>query len=175
MNLPEAAPTRMLLDGQWTGGAGTFPVLNPSAGEPITHVPRASTDDVARAIDAAARAQAEWAARPPRERAEVLRRAFELTVAHQDEDALVMALEMGKTLKDAHSEETVFPGRVSRSRACRTCSAVIAGGRPRRWPRARAAASPSCVPSMMSSPPTLPGRIGRELSTGGVGSAPRRS
>ncbi|MGV9385522.1 hypothetical protein ACWDRB_57635 [Nonomuraea sp. NPDC003707] len=47
MNLPEAAPTRMLLDGQWTGGAGTFPVLNPSTGEPITHVPRASTDDIA--------------------------------------------------------------------------------------------------------------------------------
>ncbi|MFD1538700.1 NAD-dependent succinate-semialdehyde dehydrogenase [Nonomuraea guangzhouensis] len=104
MNLPEAAPTRMLLDGEWTGGAGTFPVLNPSTGEPITHVPRASPDDVARAVDAAARAQAEWAARPPRERAEVLRRAFELTVAHQDELALVMALEMGKTLKDAHSE-----------------------------------------------------------------------
>ena len=47
--------------------------------------------------------------------------------------------------------EMLLPGRVSRSRAWRICSAVIAGGRPRRWPRARAASRPSRVPSTMSS------------------------
>lgn len=45
----------------------------------------------------------------------------------------------------------MLSGRVSRSRACRTCSGVRAGGRPRRWPRAFAAARPSWVPWMMSS------------------------
>ena len=48
-------------------------------------------------------------------------------------------------------EETVLSGRVSRSREYRICSAVKAGGRPKRTPRPRAASSPSRVPSTISS------------------------
>ena len=53
-------------------------------------------------------------------------------------------------------EETVLSGRVSRSRACRICSAVMAGGRPRRRPRA--ASSPARVPSTISTRRTPPAR-----------------
>ncbi len=79
MTLPAGTPTEMFIDGKWTGGAaGSFAVLDPSTGDEITSVPRAGADDVQRAVSAAAAAQPEWAAAPPRERGEVLRRTFEL-------------------------------------------------------------------------------------------------
>jgi succinate-semialdehyde dehydrogenase/glutarate-semialdehyde dehydrogenase len=59
---------------------------------------------VANAIDAAADALPKWAATPPRERAEVLRKAFELMIEHKEDLAYLMALEMGKSLTDARGE-----------------------------------------------------------------------
>ena len=58
----------------------------------------ASAADGARALDAAAEAQADWARTPPRERGEILRRAFGLVTERADDFALVMTLEMGKPL-----------------------------------------------------------------------------
>ena len=103
--LPEGTPTQLYIDGAWRdGSAGTFDVINPSDGEVIAAVARAGEDDVTAAIDAAAAAQPDWAARPPRERGEVLRKAFELMIERKEELAFLMSLEMGKSLTDARGE-----------------------------------------------------------------------
>jgi NAD-dependent aldehyde dehydrogenases len=105
MTLPAGTPTQQFVGGQWrAGSAGSFEVLDPSTGEPICAVPRAGTDDVAAAVDAAAGALPGWAATAPRERSEVLRRTFELMTARADDLAYLMALEMGKSLTDARGE-----------------------------------------------------------------------
>ncbi len=56
------------------------------------------------ALDAAAAAQAEWATHPPRERGEILRRAYEAIVEQADDLALLMTLEMGKALAESRAE-----------------------------------------------------------------------
>jgi succinate-semialdehyde dehydrogenase/glutarate-semialdehyde dehydrogenase len=105
MTLPAGVPTQQFLGGKWVdGSAGSFEVLDPSTGAAICSVPRAGADDVTAAVSAAADALPAWAATAPRERAEVLRRAFELMVARKDDLAYLMSLEMGKSLTDARGE-----------------------------------------------------------------------
>jgi succinate-semialdehyde dehydrogenase/glutarate-semialdehyde dehydrogenase len=70
----------------------------------LVDVADASEDDAKAALDAAAAAGPEWAAYPPRERGEILRRAFEKIIASADELALLMTLEMGKPLKESKAE-----------------------------------------------------------------------
>jgi succinate-semialdehyde dehydrogenase/glutarate-semialdehyde dehydrogenase len=70
----------------------------------LVDVADASEDDAKAALDAAAAAGPEWAAHPPRERGEILRRAFEAIIANADELALLMTLEMGKPLKESKAE-----------------------------------------------------------------------
>src|SRR3954454_16255878 len=102
MTLPAGTPTQQFVGGAWRGGSkGSFDVLDPSTGAALCSVPRAGADDLADAIDAAAAAQPGWAAIAPRERAEVLRRTFELMLEHREALAYLMALEMGKSLTDA--------------------------------------------------------------------------
>ncbi|GAA4735504.1 NAD-dependent succinate-semialdehyde dehydrogenase [Phytohabitans rumicis] len=83
-----------------------FPVLNPSTGEVITDVPRAGRADLDRALAAAHAALPGWAGAAPRERGEVLRRAFELMTSRHAEIAHLISLEMGKALPDARAEVT---------------------------------------------------------------------
>jgi succinate-semialdehyde dehydrogenase / glutarate-semialdehyde dehydrogenase len=83
---------------------GRFDVIDPATGEVITTVADGSVDDGTTAVDAAAAAAAGWAATAPRERAEVLRRAFELMTARADELAHLISLENGKALVDARGE-----------------------------------------------------------------------
>jgi succinate-semialdehyde dehydrogenase/glutarate-semialdehyde dehydrogenase len=107
MSAPSGIPTELFIDGKWgPGSGGTLPVLNPSTGQVITDIARAGDDDVARAVDAAAGAQDAWAATAPRERGEVLRKAFEAMISRREEIAYVMSLEMGKSLTDARGEVT---------------------------------------------------------------------
>ncbi len=107
MTLPGGTPTELFIDGKWSGGSdGSFAVLNPSTGEPIVEVPRAGLDDLDLALSAAAAAQPGWAAVAPRERGEVLRKAFELMTSQREEIAHLMSLEMGKSLTDARGEVT---------------------------------------------------------------------
>ena len=96
----------MFIAGSWsaaTGGA-TLPVEDPSTGETLCEVADGVEADARAALDAAAQAQASWAAHPPRERGEILRRAFEVIAARTDELALLMTLEMGKPLAEARAE-----------------------------------------------------------------------
>ncbi|WP_372729327.1 NAD-dependent succinate-semialdehyde dehydrogenase [Nocardioides sp.] len=83
-----------------------FPVEDPADGSVITRVADASLADAEAALDAAVAAQADWAATPPRDRGEILRRAFELITERADDFAELMSLEMGKTLAESRGEVT---------------------------------------------------------------------
>jgi succinate-semialdehyde dehydrogenase/glutarate-semialdehyde dehydrogenase len=99
------APTRLLIGGQWTDGrAGTLPVLNPATEDLLAEVADASPEDALEAVAAAAEALPLWAARPPRERGECLRRAYELMTARAEPLARLMVAENGKALRDARGE-----------------------------------------------------------------------
>jgi succinate-semialdehyde dehydrogenase / glutarate-semialdehyde dehydrogenase len=99
-------PTDLLIGGKAVPASdgGRFEVTDPATGEVITTVADGTVDDATTAVDAADAAAAGWAATAPRQRAEVLRRAFELMTGRADELAHLMALENGKALPDARGE-----------------------------------------------------------------------
>jgi succinate-semialdehyde dehydrogenase / glutarate-semialdehyde dehydrogenase len=99
-------PTDLLIGGAAVAASdgGRFEVVDPATGEVITTVADGTVDDGIRAVDAADAAADGWAATAPRERAEILRRAFELMTARADELAHLIALENGKALSDARGE-----------------------------------------------------------------------
>jgi succinate-semialdehyde dehydrogenase/glutarate-semialdehyde dehydrogenase len=101
----DQVPKELYVGGRWRGGAkGTLAVEDPATGESLCEVADASTDDAVAALDAAVAAAEEWSRHPPRERGEILRRAFEAIVARTDELALLMTLEMGKPVKESMAE-----------------------------------------------------------------------
>jgi len=101
----DSVPHQLLIGGEWREGSkGTLGVEDPSTGETLAQVANASGDDARAALDAAVEAAADWAAFPPRERGEILRRTYEAIVARADQLALLMTLEMGKPLKESRSE-----------------------------------------------------------------------
>jgi succinate-semialdehyde dehydrogenase/glutarate-semialdehyde dehydrogenase len=102
----ERVPKGLFIGGEWrdASGGGTLPVEDPSTGEALCEVADATPADAAAALDAAVTAQDAWAAHPPRERGEILRRGFEAIVARADELALLMTLEMGKPVAESKAE-----------------------------------------------------------------------
>jgi succinate-semialdehyde dehydrogenase/glutarate-semialdehyde dehydrogenase len=102
----EKAPKGLFIGGRWreASGGGTLAVEDPSTTETLVEVADATPDDAVAALDAAVAAQASWARHPPRERGEILRRAFELIAARTDELALLMTLEMGKPIAESKGE-----------------------------------------------------------------------
>ena len=101
----DSVPHQLLIGGEWREGSkGTLGVEDPSTGATLTKVANASADDARAALDAAVAAAPEWAAHPPRERGEILRRTYQAIVDRADELALLMTLEMGKPLKESRSE-----------------------------------------------------------------------
>src|SRR5277367_3855008 len=102
----EKVPKDLYIGGRWraASGGGKLPVEDPSTGEALCEVVDAQVDDALAALAAAADKQAEWAAHPPRERGEILRRAYEAIVAQTDELALLMTLEMGKAIAESKAE-----------------------------------------------------------------------
>ncbi len=101
-----SVPKQLLIGGQWRDAAGgeTFAVEDPSTGAALVEVADADAADALDALAAAAGKQAEWSAYAPRERGEILRRAFDAIVAQTDELALLMTLEMGKSLAESRAE-----------------------------------------------------------------------
>ncbi len=97
---------QLYIGGEWRDASGgeTLEVEDPSTGEALCAVADATPDDAMAALDAAVGAQTEWAATPPRDRGEILRRAFEAIVERSDELATLMTLEMGKTVKESAAE-----------------------------------------------------------------------
>ncbi|WP_139979981.1 NAD-dependent succinate-semialdehyde dehydrogenase [Nocardioides litoris] len=109
--LDQVLPARhraLLIGGRWqeADDGRTLEVSDPADGSVITTVPDASPGEAIEALDAAVAAQADWAATPPRERGEVLRRAWQLLQDRADDVAWLMSLEMGKPLAEARGEVT---------------------------------------------------------------------
>jgi succinate-semialdehyde dehydrogenase/glutarate-semialdehyde dehydrogenase len=102
----DAVPTQLFVGGQWRAAqkGGTLAVEDPSTTAPLLEVADAHADDALAALAAAADAQAQWATHPPRERGEILRRAYEAIVAQTEDLALLMTLEMGKALAESRAE-----------------------------------------------------------------------
>ena len=101
----EQVPKQLYIGGHWRDGAkGTLPVEDPSTAEVLCDVADASVDDAKAALDAAVDAGPEFAAMAPRDRGEILRRAFELIIERQEDLATLMTLEMGKTIKESLAE-----------------------------------------------------------------------
>ena len=98
--------TDLYIDGAWHKGAERFDVINPATEEVLASVASADIADADAALDAAERAMRDWAARKPRERSEVLRRAWELMTARLEDFARLITLENGKARADAMGEAT---------------------------------------------------------------------
>ncbi|OFN43208.1 NAD-dependent succinate-semialdehyde dehydrogenase [Corynebacterium sp. HMSC072G08] len=101
-------PTGLLINGEWRDAASgeTFEVENPATGETLATLASAGSDDAMAALDAACAVKDEWARTSPRERSNILRRAFDLVTERKDEFAALMTLEMGKPLAEAYGEVT---------------------------------------------------------------------
>ena len=102
----EAAPKQLLIGGRWRDPASgaTFAVEDPSTGRPLCEVADAGPEDGLEALAAASAAQDAWAAHPPRERGEILRRAHETLIRRADDLALLMTMEMGKAVAESRAE-----------------------------------------------------------------------
>ena len=102
----ERVPASLYIGGQWrdASGSGTLAVEDPATEEPLLEVADAQPEDALAALAAAAEIQAEWAAWAPRERGEILRRAYQAIVDQTEELALLMTLEMGKALAESRAE-----------------------------------------------------------------------
>ncbi len=100
--------TDLYINGAWCAGASgeRFDVLNPATEEVLASVASADIKDADAALDAAEAAMAKWAAKTPRERSEVLRKAWELMTARLEDFARMITLENGKARSDAMGEAT---------------------------------------------------------------------
>jgi succinate-semialdehyde dehydrogenase / glutarate-semialdehyde dehydrogenase len=102
----DGVPTGLYIDGKWVEAASgkRCDVVNPATEQVIASIADGGTEDAERAIEVAARVQDDWARTPPRERSEILRRAYELVMARQEALAIIMTAEMGKPLAEARGE-----------------------------------------------------------------------
>jgi succinate-semialdehyde dehydrogenase / glutarate-semialdehyde dehydrogenase len=103
---PSLLETRAFVAGEWVGAddGATFDVTNPARGDVIAKVADLGRVETARAIDAAEAAMKDWAARPAKERAQVMRKWFDLMMEAQDDLARILTAEMGKPFPEAKGE-----------------------------------------------------------------------
>ncbi|MDO5642832.1 MAG: NAD-dependent succinate-semialdehyde dehydrogenase [Paracoccus sp. (in: a-proteobacteria)] len=91
--------------GEWIkAGADAISVTNPADGSIIARIPLLDAAQITRAIDAAEAVREDWAARPARERAGLLRRWFDLIIENADDLAQILTAEQGKPLAEARGE-----------------------------------------------------------------------
>src|SRR5262249_30407869 len=102
----DAVPKKLLIGGEWRPAASgnTFAVEDPATGAALCDVADGDAGDADAALGAAASTQASWAAHPPRERGEILRRTYELLTERIDALALLMPLERGKPVDASRAE-----------------------------------------------------------------------
>ena len=103
---PDLLRQQCYLAGEWCNADSgeTAPVTNPATGEVIAHVPMMGAAETERAIAAAQIAQKGWAGRTAKDRAGVLRKWYDLIMANQDDLAIILTTEMGKSLTEARGE-----------------------------------------------------------------------
>jgi succinate-semialdehyde dehydrogenase / glutarate-semialdehyde dehydrogenase len=105
-NLLANVPTDLYIGGKWRKSSDNqrFDVIDPATEKTVASVASASVKDARAAVDAASTAMEGWAAKKPRERAEVLRKAFELIIRDTERFAKLMTIENGKALPDSRAE-----------------------------------------------------------------------
>jgi hypothetical protein len=105
-NLLANVPTDLWIGGKCRKSSDNsrFDIIDPATENVITTVASATVDDAKAAIDAASEAFPGWAARKPRERGEILRKAYELIMAQAERIARLITLENGKALPDSRGE-----------------------------------------------------------------------
>ena len=105
-NLLANVPTDLWIGGKWrkASDGARFDVIDPATENTIASVASATVDDAKAAVDAAAAAQVGWAAKKPRERGEILRKAFELIMRDAERLAKLITIENGKALSDSRGE-----------------------------------------------------------------------
>ena len=105
LNRPDLLATSSYINGQWLAAtADSVPVLNPATGEVVAAITNHGAAETRQAIDAAEAALPAWAAKPAKERANILRKWFDLIMANQDDLAKILTAEQGKTLAEAAGE-----------------------------------------------------------------------
>ena len=97
-------PTGLFIGGEWTTNGRTLSVTDPATEDSLVEITDGTPEDGLAAVAAAHKALPGWAATPPRERAECLRRAWALMIEQSEAIARLMVLENGKALRDARGE-----------------------------------------------------------------------
>jgi succinate-semialdehyde dehydrogenase/glutarate-semialdehyde dehydrogenase len=102
----DSVKTQLYIGGEWRDGGegGTIPVEDPATGETIAEVADATVDDAKAALGAAHETFQEFRDHPPRERGDILRRAYDLITERTDDLALLMTMEMGKPIAESKAE-----------------------------------------------------------------------
>src|SRR6202166_2252875 len=105
-NLLANVPTDLWIGGKWrkSSDGARFDVIDPATERKIASVASATVDDAKAAVDAADAAFEGWAGRKPRERAEILRKAYEIIMRDAERFAKLITLENGKALSDSRGE-----------------------------------------------------------------------
>src|SRR5512138_2350093 len=98
--------TDLYIGGRWRKASSgeRIRVLDPASGDLFAEVESAGVEDGLSAVTSAAEALPAWSRTPPRERAEILRRTFEIMTQRQQQIAELIVRENGKALSDAISE-----------------------------------------------------------------------
>ena len=106
LNDPALLRNQAYIDGAWcdADSGDRMPVTNPATGETIAEIARVGAAETRRAIEAAERAMGSWKLVPAKERAQILRRWFDLLMEHQDDLGRLMTAEQGKPLAEAKGE-----------------------------------------------------------------------
>ncbi len=94
------------INGQWVDADNgeTLPVMNPATAEVIVNIAKVGATETRRAIEAADVAMQSWKLKPAKERAQIMRRWFDLMMANQEDLALIMTAEQGKVLAESRGE-----------------------------------------------------------------------
>ena len=98
--------TQAYINGDWVeaDSGALLPGSNPATGEVITEVAKVGVDETRRAIEAAEQAMTSWRHTPAKQRAQIMRRWFDLIMANQEDLARIMTAEQGKTLAESRGE-----------------------------------------------------------------------
>ena len=101
---PDEYPTTAFIGGHWVTSQDQFAVVDPATGHEIATVPDLTPEHARRAIDAASEALPAWSAKTAKERAQILKRWYELIMAETESLAQLMTSEQGKPLVESRGE-----------------------------------------------------------------------
>lgn len=96
--------TQSFINGEWVNTGKTFDVINPATGKVLAQVTDCGSKETEQAIEAAHKAFPQWAAKTAKERAEVLKKWYQLIMANKEDLGAIMTAEQGKPLKEAIGE-----------------------------------------------------------------------